>query len=124
VTSPPHEGNGPRELRPQPRRQAGPAGHGLTLTAGCTAKATNGTPGTEAGRARLRIFVCGWCSTAEVVPWCGQAPDCGDPECTDALARCAAPHRLDGPRFHGQVIVIMIERHLWDRYDKAADEAS
>jgi len=40
------------------------------------------------------------------------------------LARCAAPHRLDGPRFHGQVIVIMIERHLWDRYDKAADEAS
>jgi hypothetical protein len=73
---------------------------------------------------RLRIFVCGSCSTAEVVPWCGQAPDCGHPGCADALARCAAPHQLDSRRFHGQVNVIMIERHLWDRYNKAIDEAS
>jgi hypothetical protein len=49
---------------------------------------------------------------------------CGHPECADALARCAAPHRIDGRRFHGQVNVIMIEPHLWDRYDKSADEAS
>jgi hypothetical protein len=64
--------------------------------------------------------VCGSCSTAEVVPWFGQNPDCGHPECADALARCAAPHRLDGRRFHGQVNIIMIEPHLWDRYDKAS----
>lgn len=68
----------------------------------------------------MRIFVCGSCSTAEVVPWCGQKPDCGHPECADALARAAAPHRLDGRRFHGQVNIIMIEPHLWDRYDKAS----
>jgi hypothetical protein len=55
-----------------------------------------------------------------VVPWFGQNPDCGHPECADALARCAAPHRLDGRRFHGQVNIIMIEPHLWDRYDKAS----
>jgi hypothetical protein len=122
VTSQPHDGNGPRKLRPQPICQAGSAGHGLT--AGCTAKATNGTPGSEPGRARLRIFVCGSCSTAEVVPWSGQAPDCGHPECADALARCTAPHQLDSRRFHGQVNFIMIERHLWDRYNKAFDEAS
>ncbi len=122
MTSQPHDGNGPREPRPQPIRQAEPPGHGLA--AGCIAKATNGTLASEPGRARLRIFVCGSCSTAEVVPWCGQAPDCGHPECTDALARCAAPHQLDSRHFHGQVNVIMIERHLWDRYNKAIDEAS
>ena len=71
-------------------------------------------------KATLRVFVCNPCSTAEVVPSCGQSPDCGHPECADALARCAAPHRLDGRRFHGQVNVIMIDRHLWDRYDKAS----
>ena len=122
MTSQPHDGNGPRGPRPQPIRQAELADHGLA--AGCTAKATNGTLGSEPGRARLRIFVCGSCSTAEVVPWCGQAPDCGHPECADALARCAAPHQFDSRHFHGQVNVIMIERHLWDRYNKAIDEAS
>lgn len=86
--------------------------------------AGEGPPGTEPSRARLRIFVCGSCSTAEVVPWCGQAPDCGHPECIDALVRCAAPHRLDERGFHGQVNVIMIDRHLWNGYDQAADEAS
>src|SRR3974377_165301 len=27
-----------------------------------------------------------FCSTAEVAPWCGQNPNCGHPECTEALA--------------------------------------
>lgn len=58
-----------------------------------------------------------------MVSWYGQAPDCGHPECADALARCAAPHQLDSRRFHGQVNVIVIERHLWDRY-KTINEAS
>ena len=49
---------------------------------------------------------------------------CGHSECAEALARCAAPHQLDSRHFHGQVNVIMIERHLWDRYNKAIDEAS
>ena len=75
------------------------------------------------GNARLRIFVCGHCSTAEVVPWCGQAPDCGHPACADALARCAARHQLDGRRFHGPVSVILIDSHLWDGHDQAADKA-
>lgn len=75
-------------------------------------------------RKRLRIFVCGSCSTAEVVPWCGQALDCGHPDCADALARHAAPHRLDARRFHGPVSFVIIERHLWDRYGEALDEAS
>jgi hypothetical protein len=83
-----------------------------------------GPPDRRLSSARLRVFVCNFCSTAEVVPWCGQNPDCGHPECTEALARYAAPHQLDGRRFHGQVNVIMIDRHLWDRYDKAAGEAT
>jgi hypothetical protein len=122
VTSQPHDGNGPRALHPQPIRQAEPADHGPA--AGCTAKATNGTPESEPGRARLRIFFCGSCSTAEVVPWCGQAPDCGHHECADAMVRCAASHQLDSRHFHGQVNVIMIERYLWDRYNRAIDELS
>jgi hypothetical protein len=32
-------------------------------------------------------------------------------------------HRLDERRFHGPVNVIMIESHLWDRYDRAEVEA-
>ena len=40
--------------------------------------------------------------------------------CTDA---CGLAWEW-GRRFHGQVNVIMIDRHLWDRYDQAADEAS
>jgi hypothetical protein len=77
MTSPPHDGNGPRGLRPEPRRQAGPEGHGLT--AGCTAKVTNGKPGTEPSRARLRILVCGFCSTAEVVRGAARLPTAGTP---------------------------------------------
>jgi hypothetical protein len=118
----PRDGSGPRELQPAPRSQARPVGHGFT--AGRTATTANGKPETEPGRARLRIFVCGHCSTAEVVRWCGQAPDCGHPECADALARCAAPHQLDGRRFHGPVSVILIDSHLWDGHDQAADQAS
>jgi hypothetical protein len=38
--------------------------------------------------------------------------------------RCAAAHRLDGPRFHGPVTVLMVEKHLWDRDGQAADKAS
>jgi hypothetical protein len=67
-------------------------------------------------KATLRVFVCNACSTAEVVPWCGQNPDCGHPECTEALANYAAAHRVDDRRFHGQVNVAIVERHLWDRY--------
>ena len=122
MTRPPRDGSRPRKLRPAPPRQPGPTGHGLT--AGHTAAATNGKSAIEPGRARLRIFVCGHCSTAEVVPWCGQAPDCGHPECADALVRCAAPHQLDARRFHGPVNVILIDRHLWDGYDQATNEAS
>jgi hypothetical protein len=122
MTRPPRDGSGTRELRPPPPRQTGPTGCGLT--AGRTAAVTNGKGETEPGRPRLRIFVCGSCSTTEVVPWCGQAPDCGHPECADALARCAAPHQLDGRRFHGPVNVILIDGHLWDGHDQAADQAS
>jgi hypothetical protein len=42
--------------------------------------------------------------------------------CADTLARCAVPHQLDGRRFHGPVSV-MIEKHLWDGYNQAADKA-
>jgi hypothetical protein len=88
-------------------------------------KATIGKPGKEANKTRLRVFFCSFCSTAEMVPWCGQNPDCGHPECTEALARCAALHRLDDRRFHGQVNVAIIERQLWERYeDVVAEEAS
>jgi hypothetical protein len=66
--------------------------------------------------AKLRVFVCNFCSTAEVVPWCGQSPSCGHPECAEALAECIGPHRVDDRRFHGQVNVAIVERHLWDRY--------
>ena len=77
-----------------------------------------------ASKARLRVFVCNSCSTSEVVTWCGQNPDCGHPECTEALAECAAAHRVDDRCFHGQVNVAIVERHLWDRYmETAADEA-
>lgn len=112
------DGSGPRELRPAPRRKAASAGHGLT------AAATNGKLETGPGGARLRILVCGHCSTAEVVPWFGQAPDCGHPACADALARCAGPHQLDARRFHGPVNVVLIDSHLRDSHDQAADQAS
>lgn len=72
--------------------------------------------GKGTSEARLRVFVCNFCSTAEVVPWCGQSPSCGHPECAEALAECIGPHRVDDRRFHGQVNVAIVERHLWDGY--------
>ena len=78
-----------------------------------------------AAQTRLRVFVCNFCSTAEVVPWCGQSPDCGHPECTKALAECVALHKVDNRRFHGQVNVVVVETQLWDRYEEViAEEAS
>ena len=123
MASPPHDDSRPAALtagnqerrRAKSTRPARPARR--------PSKATS-TSASEPGSARLRIFACGHCSTAEVVPWCGQAPDCGHRGCADALARCAAPHQLDGRRFHGPVNVILIDSHLWDDYDQAADEAS
>ena len=85
----------------------------------------SGKPVSGPSSARLRVFVCNFCSTAEVVPWCGQNPDCGHPECAEALAEYAASHRVDDRRFHGQVNVVIVERHLWDRYEEmVAEEAS
>lgn len=110
MARPPHDDKGRRAETARPARPARRS-----------PKATS-APG-EPGKARLRIFVCGSCSTTEVVPWCGQAPDCGHPACTDALARCAARHQLDGRRFHGPVTVIMIDSHLWYGHDQAADKA-
>ena len=105
MTSPPHDDNPPAGSRAT-ARPARLAPHAI--------KAMSHKPGSEPSEARLRVFVCSACSTAEVIPWCGQNPDCGHPECADALSRCAAPHRLDGRWFHGQVNVMIIERHLWD----------
>ena len=88
-------------------------------------RVTNGRVGSEPGRARLRVFVCSFCSTAEVVPWCGQDPNCGHPECGEALERCADSHRVNERRFHGPVNVAIIERRVWERYaGKVAEEAS
>jgi len=85
----------------------------------------SGKPGSEPSKVRMRVFVDSFCSTTEMVPWCGQNPNCGHPECAEALAECAASHRVDDRRFHGQVNVAMIERHLWDRYaEEVAEEAS
>lgn len=87
--------------------------------------ATSGRAGSEPGTVRLRVFVCNFCSTAEVVPWCGQNPNCGHLECSKALERCADSHRVDDRRFHGQVNVAIVERHVWERYaEKVAEEAS
>lgn len=85
----------------------------------------SGKAGSEPGKTRLRVFVCNFCSTIEVVPWCGQNPNCGHLECSEALERCAASHRIDDRRFHGQVNVAIVERHVWERYaEKVAEEAS
>lgn len=90
-----------------------------------TTRVMSGKPASGPSNATLRVFVCNFCSTAEMVPWCGQNPDCGHPECTEALARCAAPHQLDDRRFHGQVNMAIIERQLWERYEEVmAEEAS
>lgn len=55
----------------------------------------------------------------------GQNPNCGRPECGEALKRCADSHRVDERRFHGPVNVAIIERRVWERYaGKVAEEAS
>lgn len=69
--------------------------------------------------ARLRVFFCNFCFTAEVVPWCGQDPNCGHPECAEALESCAAMHRLDDRRFHGPVGLIEVSQRLWNNYGAA-----
>jgi hypothetical protein len=39
-------------------------------------------------------------------------------------SRGAPPrHQFDDRRFHGPVSVIMIDSHLWDGHDQAADKA-
>jgi hypothetical protein len=75
-----------------------------------------GDRGKDTSEARLRVFVCNFCSTAEVVLWCGQNPNCGHPECTEALEKCAALHRIDDRRFHGPVGLMEVSQRLWDNY--------
>lgn len=72
-------------------------------------------PGNLPSEARLRVFICHECGTTEPVSWCGQRPDCGHSDCTDALERCAAAHRdpLDPRRFHGPVNLAQIDEHLY-----------
>ena len=80
--------------------------------------------GKPTGAARLRVFICHECGTAEPVAWCGQSPNCGYPECTDALAKCATRHRVDDRHFRGRVNVVIVGRRLWNRYeDRVAEEA-
>ena len=74
----------------------------------------------DKSEARLRVFVCHFCSTAEVVPWCGQNPNCGHPECVEALESCAAPHRIDDRRFHGPVGLMAVSHRLWASYSYGA----
>lgn len=78
-------------------------------------------PDEEASQARLRVFICHECGTAEPVPWCGQRPVCGHPDCIDALERCAAAHRdpSDPRRFHGPVNLAQIDEHLYAVTDEA-----
>jgi hypothetical protein len=65
------------------------------------------------------VFVCNFCSTAEAVPWCGQNPNCGHPECAEALENCASPHRIDDRCFHGPVSLMEVSQRLWDSYRAA-----
>jgi hypothetical protein len=66
----------------------------------------------EKTKARLRVFVCNFCSTAEVVPWCEQLY-CDHTACIEELEKVAAKHRLTSGRFHGPVNLTVIEKHLW-----------
>lgn len=91
-------------------------GEARTSSTRRTPKANSPRLDSEPGKASLRILMCSSCSTAEVVPWCGSHPDCGHADCADALVRFAASHRLDDRRFHGQVNMVIIEKHLWERY--------
>jgi len=67
----------------------------------------------ETTNARLRVFVCNFCSTAEVVPWCEQLY-CDHIACIEELEKLAAKHRLTSGRFHGPVNLTVMEKHLWD----------
>jgi hypothetical protein len=75
----------------------------------------------SAGKARLRVFICHKCGTAEQVPWCGQRPNCGHPHCVAALEKCAAAHRdpADPRRFHGPVSLAQIDERLYSATDEA-----
>ena len=72
-------------------------------------------PDKETTKVRLRVFVCNFCSTAEVVPWCEQL-HCDHTACTEELEKLSGKHRLTSGRFHGPVNLTIIEKHLWDNY--------
>jgi hypothetical protein len=72
-------------------------------------------PDKETTKAKLRVFVCNFCSTAEVVPWCEQLY-CDHIACTEELEKVAAKHRFTSGRFHGPVNLTIVEKHLWDNY--------
>lgn len=73
------------------------------------------------GEARVRVFICHKCGTAERVPWCGQRPNCGHPGCIGALEECATAHRdpSDPRRFHGPVTLAQIDEVLYSVTDEA-----
>jgi len=88
-----------------------------TLGAGRDDRGLAGRESTS--EARLRVFICKFCSTAEVVPWCGQNPNCEHSECSEALVSCASLHRIDERRFHGPVGLMEVSRRLWDSHGAA-----
>lgn len=72
-------------------------------------------------KARVRVFICHECGTAERVRWCGQRPNCGHPDCIAALEEWAATHRApsDRQRFHGPVTLAQIDEVLYSVTDEA-----
>jgi hypothetical protein len=82
-----------------------------------TARAPRGAT----GKVRVRVFICDKCRTAERVPWCGQRPNCGHPDCIAALEECASTHRdpSDLQRFHGPVTLAQIDEVLYSVTDEA-----
>jgi predicted ATP-dependent serine protease len=82
-----------------------------------TARAPRGAT----GKARVRVFICHKCRTAEQVPWCGQRPNCGHPDCIAALEECASTNRdpSDSQRFHGPVTLAQIDEVLYSVTDEA-----
>jgi predicted ATP-dependent serine protease len=79
---------------------------------------TSRAPRCATGTARVRVFICHKCGTAERVPWCGQRPNCGHPDCIAALEECAAVHR-DLSGFHGPVTLAQIDEVLYSVTDEA-----
>lgn len=73
------------------------------------------------GEARVRVFICHKCGTTGRVPWCGQRPNCGHPDCIAALEECAVAHRApsDPRRFHEPVTLVQIDEHLYPVTDEA-----